>query len=155
MKKKITITLGITSIILMSFVTIHSSSNKNLKEVDSLLYSKVALENQICYGPAITTENLHNTEIAGPYDPNIYGKFANSWFRKYIIAVSAPAGWHFTGEPYMNCIRDDQGSFRWNNSSGGHDQYRVTQRNPNYIQATCWIGSRSIMINLACQATKD
>lgn len=111
-------------------------------------------ETQTCYGPPVTTEDLHEV-IMGQYDPNVYGKYANAWFRKYSLTVSTPAGWHFTGEPFVNCVKDDRGAFAWNNFPGARDRFYITQRTPTSITATCWAGSRSIIINLACQATKD
>jgi hypothetical protein len=112
-------------------------------------------ETQICYGPSVKTDDLHNAVIAGPYNPEVYGKYANSWFKKYTLTVSAPPGWHFTGEPYVNCVKDDQGAFGWNNFPAARDRFYITQRTPTSITATCWAGSRSIIINLACQATKN
>ena len=116
---------------------------------------KANLETQTVYGASVTTEPLHNADIQGAYDPNVYGKYANAWFKRYTLTVSAPAGWHFTGEPYVNCVKDDQGAFGWNNFPAAHDRFFTTQKDPNYIEATCWAGSRSIVINLACVATKD
>ena len=123
--------------------------------VTIILFSfKAKVEKQICYGVSVTTESLHNVEM-GQYDPKVYGRYANAWFRKYILTVKAPSGWHFTGEPYVNCVKDDQGAFGWNNFSGAKDRFYVTQRTPTFIETTCWAGSRSIIINLACEATKD
>ena len=121
----------------------------------SLSLHPATIETQTIQGPAITTDNMHNTEIGGPYDPNVYGRFANSWFKRYTLTVTAPSGWHFTGEPYVNCIKDDQGAFGWNNFPAAKDRFFVTEKSPSRIVATCWAGSRSIVINLACQATKD
>lgn len=111
-------------------------------------------EKQICYGTAIRTEDMHN-RIMGQYDPNVYGQYANAWFKKYTLTVTAPAGWHFTGEPFVNCVQDNQGAFGWNNFAGARDRFFVTARTPNSITTTCWAGSRTILINLACEATKD
>ena len=116
---------------------------------------KTKPETQICYGPAITTDNMDEARIAGPYNPKVYGEYANSWFKNYTLTVTAPSGWHFTGKPFVNCVRDDRGAFGWNNFPAAHDRFYVTQSNPNLITATCWAGSRSIVINLACEATKN
>jgi hypothetical protein len=112
------------------------------------------LQSQVVTGTPLTTDNMHNVEIGGYYDSNVYGEFANSWFKKYTLTVSAPAGWYFTGKPYIHCSRDDQGAFAWNNFVGSPDRFYVTQQTPTFIQATVWAGSRSIVINLACEATK-
>jgi hypothetical protein len=106
-------------------------------------------------GPAITTDNMHNVQIQGPYDPKVYREFAHSWFKNYTLTVSAPTGWHFVGKPYVNCVKDDQGAFGWNQFDIAHDRFFVTQQNSNYIVATCWAGSRSMIINLACVAEQD
>jgi hypothetical protein len=112
------------------------------------------IESKICYGQGVTTESLHNAVI-GAHDGNVYRQFANAWFRKYTLAVSAPSGWHFTGKPFVNCLRENEGAFAWNNFAGSPDRFIITQSGPNYIEATVWAGSRSIDINLACEATKD
>jgi len=106
-------------------------------------------------GDAITTENLHDARIQGPFDSNVYRQYANAWFKKYTLKVSAPAGWHFVGQPYVHCVKDDQGAFAWNNFPAAHDRFFITQQNANYIVATCWAGSRSMIINLACLAEQD
>jgi hypothetical protein len=110
---------------------------------------------QTVTGPAVTTENMYNIKIQGAPDPNVYAEHAHSWFRKYTLSVTAPAGWHFIGTPYVNCVKDDRGAFDFNNFHAAFDRFFVTQRTPNEIVATCWVGSRSIIINLACVAEQD
>src|SRR3954447_12947219 len=78
------------------------------------------VEKQVLYGQSVPTEDLHE-RVMGYYDPKVYGMYANGWFRKYTLTVSAPAGWHFTGEPYVNCVQDNQGAFGWNNFPAAHD----------------------------------
>ena len=124
----------------------------------SLISYKTSLkkkpETKIIYGASITTESLHNAVI-GEYDPNVYRQFANAWFKKYTLTVSAPSGWHFTGKPFVNCVKDNQGACGWNNFAGSPDRFYTTQNGPSSVETTCWAGSRSIEINLACEATKD
>jgi len=114
-------------------------------------------DSQICYGPSVTTDNLHNSPCAGVHTTD-YGCYANSLFKKYTLTVSAPAGWHFTGQPYVNLVSQDQDAkdgFTWNNFPGAHDRFFITQQNPNSIVATCWAGSHPMEINLACEATQN
>ena len=118
-----------------------------------LISFKTKIEKQTCFGPKVKTESLHDA-VVGEHGPE-YKQFANAWFKKYTLTVSAPSGWKFAGEPYVNCVEDDRGAFGWNNFSAAKDRFYVIQRTPTYIEATCWAGSRSIVINLACEAVKD
>lgn len=138
---------------ILIFVTVFSALGWNGKPQHGM--PDRTFETQTCFGAAVNTDNMHNTRVLGGYNPNVYREFANSWFKHYVLTVSAPSGWHFAGEPYVNCVRDDQGAFGWNNFAGAHDRFFVTARTPNSITCDCWAGSRSITINLACEATKD
>ena len=122
--------------------------------VDSQFIPVDEPQTRIITGPPVETDNMHNVRIGGYYDSNVYREFANSWFKKYTLTVSAPSGWHFTGKPYVHCSRDDQGAFAWNNFVGSSDRFYITQQTPDFIQATVWAGSRSLSINLACEATR-
>jgi hypothetical protein len=75
--------------------------------------------------------------------------------RSTFLTLTVPTGWHFVEKPYVNPVKDDQDAFKWNNFEKAHDRFFVTQKNSNYIVATCWTGSRAIIINLACLAEQD
>jgi len=116
---------------------------------------------QTIYGPPITTEDLHNRSIMGAYDPAVYGEYANSWFKHYTLSVTAPAGWTFTRAPSVHLVGpgsnvsagDAQAGFNWNSFPAAHDRFFIIQQTPTFIQCTCWAGSHSMIINLACDAT--
>lgn len=111
-------------------------------------------EKQTCYGPAITSQSRHNQECwMCNNDPYLHECIDKWCFGVYTLTVSAPSGWHFTGEPSLNCVRDNQGSFAWN--LGYTNRMRIVQRDPNFIKAVVYISSRSIEVNLKCEATKD
>jgi len=118
-------------------------------------------QSQIFYGSTISTDDMHNVQVQGPYDPAVYGEYANSWFKHYTIDVHAPAGWTFQGSPWVNFVgpiggesmQDAQGAFGWNMFPAAHDRFFVIQRNATYIQCTCWAGSHPMQINLACMAS--
>nr|WP_067054350.1 hypothetical protein [Mucilaginibacter sp. L294] len=117
--------------------------------------ASITLETKMCYGPPCTTVNHHNeTGWQGPMPDNIT-VIANAVFQRYELTVSVEEGWHFTGNPFVNCVTNDQGAFEWNNFPIAHDRFFITQSTPRFIRATCWAGSRSITINLACVATKE
>jgi len=116
---------------------------------------KPLLQTQVIYGPSITTDDMHNVQVEGAYDPTVYGEYANSWFKHYTLEVDAPAGWTFTGAPWVNLVSQDQNAreaFGWNNFAGAHDRFFIIQRGPNKIVCTCWAGSHPMIINLACTA---
>lgn len=115
-------------------------------------------ETKIFYGKSQTTQSLDNTPCAGlrsPVNGIYYDCFANAVFRKYEFTVSCDPGWHFVGKPFMNCLRDNQGSCAWNAFDKATDRFYVTETKPDFIRATVWAGSRDIEINLACEAVKD
>lgn len=135
---------------------------KNAKIAGSLLliwscclmsFSKVNL-NEVFYGPTIRSIDMHNAQIGGAYNPEEYRMFANSWRKSYDVTISVPVGWHFVGEPSMHCVKDDRGSFGWNDF-GKSDHFYVVEKNPRYIKARVWIGSRSIEVNMQCAAEKE
>lgn len=109
-------------------------------------------ETQICYGPTVQTEDLSNAYCIGEYDPKVYVCWDKFFFRKYKLSVSAPKGWHFIGEPSVNCVQDNQGSCAWN--GGFFNRIITTQSSPTYKEIEVGISSRSIKINLKCEAIK-
>jgi len=121
-------------------------------------FSTVKVETQMCYGPSQTTQSLHNTPCAGlrsPVNGIYYGCFANAAFRKYEFTVSCGTGWHFTGNPKMYCVKDNEGSFGWNGFDRSPDRFFITEKTPTFMRATVWAGSHDIEIKLGCEATKD
>src|SRR6266702_1176821 len=111
------------------------------------------IDTQTFYGTSVTTKDEHNNSC--PNGNESHRNFANACFNRYSLSVTAPAGWTFQGDPWVNCVRDNDGAFGWNNFAGAHDRFYVTQRNSNSIVATVWAGSRSMEINLACTAISD
>ncbi|QDW25270.1 hypothetical protein [Pedobacter sp. KBS0701] len=115
-------------------------------------------ETQTFYGSAVTTNNWHNvTGIEGPRDESKLRVFAGAVCEKYTLSVSAPKGWHFMKDavPRVNCVKNDQGAFEWNRFDVAKDRVYQNSRTSNYIEYSVWAGSRSIEINLACEAVKD
>lgn len=116
------------------------------------------MQRKTIYGPSIQTDNMHNAEVVGPYDSNVYGEYANSWFKRYTLTISVEPGWHFEGDPSVHLVSTDREAiegFTWNNFPGAHDRFFVTQRSLNFIECTCWAGSHPMIINLACDAVKE
>jgi len=114
----------------------------------------VSVETQICYGPSKKSRGMHNTDCVTCNSDPLPKECFDGWcFGKYTLTVSAPSGWHFTGKPFLHCVVDNQGSCAWN---GGYtNRMIVTQSTPNFIEATVFIGSREITVNLGCEATKN
>ena len=115
-------------------------------------------EKQFCYGPTITSKSRENQECwmcNNDPDPHecIRGGNREWCFGVYTVTVSAPKGWYFTGEPTLNCVKDNDGSFGWN--MGYINHMKITERTPNFIKATIYLSSKSIQVNLKCEATKD
>ena len=135
--------------------TVSANGKSSLIKYTTVKSQKSPAETQICYGPAVQTEDMHNHVIGGgPQDPD-RRNFANAGFVRYQLTVTAPRGWHFSGEPYVNLVSGDKSGFDWNNFPAAHDRFFITARTPNSIVATCWAGSHPMLINLACQATQD
>lgn len=112
------------------------------------------MKSQTFTGPAVQTEELNNTPCYGVHDMNVYECIGSNLYHKYKLTISAPAGWHFGGSPRVNCVQDNQGSFAWN-MTATHFKMIIIQNNSNYIEAQVSVSSRSIMINLACDAIED
>jgi hypothetical protein len=109
---------------------------------------------QMIYGPTVRTRSYHNSEcIYCNNDPNAHTCIDRWCFGIYELTVSAPAGWYFTGEPQLNCVEDNDGAFNWNLGYTNHKV--ILQRDPKFIKIRYFIGSRSIQVNLKCEATKE
>jgi hypothetical protein len=113
-------------------------------------------DKRIAYGPSVQTHDLHNTYCSYCNGANFeHGCFDKFRFGKHILTVTTDAGYTFTGDPFVHCVTDNDGSFGWNNFPGAHDRFIVTERDANRIVAIVYAGSRQITINLACEETAN
>ena len=115
-------------------------------------------QSQWIYGPSVRTRPLHNTrcsDLGWSYDSNIYECGPDNWaFCKVKLYVQAPDGWHFEGEPEINCVQDNEGSFGWN--AGYFSRLNKTnQSSPTYKEVQCLFSSKEITVNLKCRAVYD
>lgn len=119
--------------------------------VFSFKKSGATQEKTMIYGPTVKTEEMHNALCEGVITTD-YKCFDKFKFRKYVLSVSAPDGWDLTGEPVLNCVQDNEGSCAWN--GGFWNRAVVLESSPKLKKVLVYLSSRSIMVNLKCEATK-
>lgn len=111
-------------------------------------------EERPIYGESRDTPNLHNVV----YDPANKGcvKLSDGkWcFKKTELVVRTPGdSWVFHGLPWVECTRDNQGSWQWNAiPREPSEKFVITLNNPNEIRAYVLTNSHSVGVRLVCMA---
>jgi hypothetical protein len=108
-----------------------------------------------CTSETQTTQEMGEAHCQGRIsDP--YFCDGDLLFRRYKVYLKCSPGWHFSQNPKMHCMRDNDGSFSWNGSHGstGFD-IQTSDNTPTSMTVTFRASSHSIDVQVWCEAAKD